>query len=125
VPDGKPVTVWYKDEFSSQWQTIVSRVHIGTYRRNMPEYPHDVTFVIDGHDRKGRFVRSSGSVYRTWGSWSAPAVRSPDRDPASARKPQPLIAIAAPTARRSRRLGPLLPKLSRAAKWARERLDLR
>jgi hypothetical protein len=68
VADGKAVTVWYKEQFSSRWQKIVSRVHVGTYRRNLPERPHYVTFAIEGHDRQGRLVSSKGSIYRTWGT---------------------------------------------------------
>lgn len=67
VRDGKSVTVWYKYLLSSRWHKIVSHVHVGTYRRNMRERPQNVAFVIDGHDRNGRFVRSHGSYYRTWG----------------------------------------------------------
>jgi hypothetical protein len=65
--DGIPVQVWYRYANRSDWHRIVSHVHYHAYRRDMKEYPYQVVFLIDGHDNRGKFVRSAPSRYRTSG----------------------------------------------------------
>jgi hypothetical protein len=67
VRDGIPVQVWYRYAAGGAWHRIVSRVHHGTVRQDLAEFPNKIEFRIDGHDRGGGFVRSPVSIYRTWG----------------------------------------------------------
>jgi hypothetical protein len=69
VRDNKPVTVYYRYFVQgAPWHTIVSHVHVGTYRRNMKEYPNNVEFYVVGHNKFGARVTSALYYYRTWGS---------------------------------------------------------
>ena len=68
VRDRIPVQVWYRYANSRHWHRIVSRVHYARYRRNVAEFPNQIVFLIDGHNRQHRFVRAAQSRYRTWGT---------------------------------------------------------